>query len=275
MHWSVSRAWNPKISRSPRDATTTSLNVRPSGISSGGSRQVTGRLEPAISGTLLGLGLLDHLARFGPAVREVLVDEDRAPAGPRPGTPPAPRERTCRADRASGACRCRDSRRARRSSRTASTASLPVPKVSASAIVGLRRIPCRRALARPRSVAGRRLLDEQAGDLERRLVQPIAVVNDESVDESSDDVVGVRQVVIDGRESPRSWAARSSLAPWLRRFVRSRTGRGRISQPGHAGRRTGHFEKLAARRTWGHPGCSPMQSNHCFHDPVSSSIISG
>ena len=51
MHWSVSSAWKPKISRSPREATSTSWNFRPSGISSGGSRQVTGRLEPAISGT--------------------------------------------------------------------------------------------------------------------------------------------------------------------------------------------------------------------------------
>ena len=52
MHWSVSRAWKPKISRSPRETTRTSLKVRSRGISSAGSRQVTGKLDPAISGTL-------------------------------------------------------------------------------------------------------------------------------------------------------------------------------------------------------------------------------
>ena len=47
---------------------------------------------------------------------------------------------------------------------------------------------------------GRNLLDEQAGDLERRLVQPMSVVNDKPVEESADDVVGMRQVVVDARE---------------------------------------------------------------------------
>ncbi len=55
MHWSVSRAWNPKISMSPRDATSASAHARPSGTSSAGNRQVTGRLDPAIKGTPIAL----------------------------------------------------------------------------------------------------------------------------------------------------------------------------------------------------------------------------
>ena len=53
MHCKVSSAWKPKISRSPREATSTSWNLRPSGTSSGGSRQVTGRLEPGHQRDLL------------------------------------------------------------------------------------------------------------------------------------------------------------------------------------------------------------------------------
>ena len=53
MHCSVSSAWNPKISISPRDATTASFHFNPSGTSTAGSRHVTGRLDPAISGVLV------------------------------------------------------------------------------------------------------------------------------------------------------------------------------------------------------------------------------
>ena len=38
---------------------------------------------------------------------------------------------------------------------------------------------------------GQYLLGEQAGDLERRLVKPVSVVHNETVQKSADDVVGV------------------------------------------------------------------------------------
>ena len=49
-------------------------------------------------------------------------------------------------------------------------------------------------------VRGRHLFGEQAGDLERRLVQPMTVMNDKPVEESTNDMVSMRQVVIDARK---------------------------------------------------------------------------
>ena len=60
----------------------------------------------------------------------------------------------------------------------------PVPACLGSAQIGLRR----------------GLFDEQAGDLERRLVEPMAVVHREPIDKSADDVVSMRQVMIDRGE---------------------------------------------------------------------------
>ena len=47
---------------------------------------------------------------------------------------------------------------------------------------------------------GGHLLDEQACNLQRRLVQPFAVMNDKPVHESSYNVISMREIVIDGRE---------------------------------------------------------------------------
>ena len=84
MHWRVSRAWKPKISRLPREATSTSLTGRPRGISSCGQSPGDRQAGAGHEGDVQGLGLVDHLLGLGPAVGEVLVDEHRhaPPRGP-------------------------------------------------------------------------------------------------------------------------------------------------------------------------------------------------
>ena len=211
MHWSVSRAWKPKISRSPRDATSTSLNFRPSGISSAGSRQVTGRLDPAISGTFWALARSTICWRLDPAVREVLVDEDRH----RPARGPEDVEHLAEEP-------------------AARIELLELVVIGILAVLGDQqdgvdgqlaraqgqRVGDRRAepdpvLLRlgPAQVGRRRgLLDEQAGDLERRPVEASgrAIIDREAVEEPPDDVIGVRQVVIHRCQRRRPWAGRGT-----------------------------------------------------------------
>ena len=205
-----------------------------------------------MSGTFSALACVDHLARLDPAVGEMLVDEDRHRTARRPEDlehlakePPARIELLellvvgivavlgDQEDRVDGELARAErerigDRRAQRGSRAAS----PWPG--------------------PGRSFGRRLLDEQAGDLERRLVQAAAVVDREAIDESSDDVIGMRQVVVDRRECGDLGAAGSNC---LRCGGGDDGAGGRHDHVGQASRaqgRSGGPQKTSTGGAWSH-----------------------
>ena len=78
MHWSDSRAWKPKISISPREATTASFQFNAEGDLQLGEPPGDGQARAGHQRDLGRLRAASNISRgLGSVVREVLVDEDR------------------------------------------------------------------------------------------------------------------------------------------------------------------------------------------------------
>ena len=80
----------------------------------------------------------------------------------------------------------------------------------------------------------------------------MAVMHDESVDEPADDMVSMREIVVDGRDGGDLGSSLGTRVARPTFFPIEKEKRPERFQPGHAGRRSCHLQKPSPRRSRSH-----------------------